>query len=139
MDFKSVEYGENKVILKDAKNFNIKQVFECGQCFRWERTESGSYIGVAFGKVIELAQEGHDVIIYNTNKEDFENIWVDYFDLERDYSKVKEALSWDETLKSAVEFGYGIRILNQDPFELVISFIISARNSIPVISKTIKK
>ena len=67
MDFKSVEYGENKVILKDAKNFNIKQVFECGQCFRWERTESGSYIGVAFGKVIELAQEGNDVIIYNTN------------------------------------------------------------------------
>lgn len=139
MDFKSVEYGENKVILKDAKNFNIKQVFECGQCFRWERTESGSYIGVAFGKVIELAQEGHDVIIYNTNKEDFENIWVDYFDLERDYSKVKEALSWDETLKSAVEFGYGIRILNQDPFEILISFIISARNSIPSIKKTVKK
>ena len=139
MDFKSVEYKENKVTLKETKNFNIKQVFECGQCFRWERTESGSYIGVAFGKVIEVIQDGDDVIICNTNKEDFENIWIDYFDLERDYSKVKEALSWDETLKSAVNFGHGIRILNQEPFELVISFIISARNSIPSISKTIKK
>lgn len=139
MDFKSVEFEEGKVVIKDASNFNIKQTFECGQCFRWERTESGSYIGVAFGRVIEVSQEGNDVIIYNTNKEDFENIWVDYFDLERDYSKVKEALSWDDTLKSAVEYGYGIRILNQDPFELVVSFIISARNSIPVIAKTIKK
>ncbi len=139
MDFKSVEFEEGKVVIKDASNFNIKQTFECGQCFRWEITESGSYIGVAFGRVIEVSQEGNDVIIYNTNKEDFENIWVDYFDLERDYSKVKEALSWDDTLKSAVEYGYGIRILNQDPFELVVSFIISARNSIPVISKTIKK
>ncbi|WP_300350544.1 DNA glycosylase [Clostridium sp.] len=139
MDFKSVEFEEGKVVIKDTSNFNIKQTFECGQCFRWERTESGSYIGVAFGRVIEVSQEGNDVIIYNTNKEDFESIWVDYFDLERDYSKVKEALSWDDTLKSAVEYGYGIRILNQDPFELVVSFIISARNSIPVIAKTIKK
>ncbi|MGG5462974.1 DNA-3-methyladenine glycosylase family protein [Clostridium sp. B9] len=139
MDVKNVVFEEGKVILKDTQNFNIKQTFECGQCFRWERTESGSYIGVAFGRVIEVAQEGNDVIIYNTNKEDFENIWMDYFDLERDYSKVKEALSWDDTLKSAVEYGYGIRILNQEPFELVISFIISARNSIPVIAKTIKK
>lgn len=139
MDFKSVEFEDGKVVIKNTLNFNIKQTFECGQCFRWERTEIGSYIGVAFGRVIEVAQEGDDVIIYNTNKEDFENIWVDYFDLERDYSKVKEALSWDDTLKSAVEFGYGIRILNQQPFELVVSFIISARNSIPIIAKTIKK
>lgn len=139
MDFKSVEYGENKVILKNTKNFNIKQTFECGQCFRWKKTKSGSYIGVAFNRVIELVQEGDDITIYNTNKEDFENIWIDYFDLRRDYSKIKEALSWDKTLKDSVEFGYGIRILNQDPFELVISFIISARNSIPVISKTINK
>lgn len=85
MDFKSVEYGENKVILKNTKNFNIKQTFECGQCFRWKKTKSGSYIGVAFNRVIELVQEGDDITIYNTNKEDFENIWIDYFDLRRDY------------------------------------------------------
>ena len=55
---------------------------------------------------------------YNTNKEDFENIWVDYFDLERDYSKVKEALSWDETLKSAVEFGYGRDVYKRQGYRL---------------------
>ena len=70
---------------------------------------------------------------------DFDEIWKDYFDLNVNYEEVKEELSKDELLKKSVEFGYGIRILNQDPFEMLISFIISARNSIPSIMKTIKK
>lgn len=135
----NVEYLDNAVRIKDAKDFNIKQVFECGQCFRWEKQSDNCYIGVAFGRVIEVEQQGNEITIHNTDKEDFENIWIKYFDLERDYSKIKEELSHDELLKSCVEYGYGIRLLNQDPFELVVSFIISARNSIPVISKTIKK
>lgn len=139
MDFNKVEYFDNKVILRDTKNLNLKQIFECGQCFRWQKINDNNYIGVAFGKVIELYQEGNDIIINNTNKEDFNNIWIKYFDLERDYSKIKIELANDDLLKSSVEYGYGIRLLNQDPFELVISFIISARNSIPVISRTIKK
>lgn len=138
MDFRDVVYEEDKVILKDVKNFNIKQVFECGQCFRWKKSQIG-YVGVAFGKVIELEQNENDVIIHNSNKEDFENIWIKYFDLERDYSIVKENLADDEILGKSVEFGYGIRILNQEKFEIVISFIVSARNSIPSISKTINK
>ena len=75
----------------------------------------------------------------NTNIDEFENIWRNYFDLDTDYSTLKVELSKDETLKKSVEFGYGIRILNQDPFEMLISFIVSARNSIPSIMKTIKK
>lgn len=139
MEFEKIAYFEDKVILKNCKNFNIKQTFECGQCFRWERQQNGNYIGVVFGKVIELEQIEEDIIIYNTNKEEFEKIWIKYFDLERDYSSIKEELSKDELLAKAVEYGYGIRILNQEPFELVISFIISARNAIPIIMKTIKK
>ena len=139
MDFKSVEYGENKVILKDAKNFNIKQVFECGQCFRWERITDTDYIIVAYRRVIEVIQEGSTVTILNTNMKDFNEIWKQYFDLEVNYGEIKEELSKDELLRKSVEFGYGIRILNQDPFEMLISFIISARNSIPSIMKTIKK
>lgn len=138
MDFKEAVYEKDKVILKKVNNFNIKQVFECGQCFRWEKSDLG-YIGVAFDKVIELEEKDGDVIIHNTNEEDFKNIWIKYFDLERDYSKIKDELAQDEILKKSVDYGYGIRILNQDPFEILISFIISARNSIPVISKTIKK
>lgn len=139
MDFKNVKYEDGKVILEGVKNFNIKQVVECGQCFRWEKVKELDYIGVAFGKVIEVFQEDDTVTILNTNEEDFKNIWFDYFDLDRDYSIVKEKLSDDEILSKSVEYGYGIRILNQDYFELLISFIISARNSIPSIMKTIKK
>lgn len=139
MEYEKIEYFADKVILKSCKNFNIKQTFECGQCFRWERQKNGNYIGVVFGKVIELEQIEEDIIIYNTNKEEFENIWIKYFDLERDYSSIKKELSKDQLLAKAVEYGYGIRILNQEPFELVISFIISARNAIPIIMKTIKK
>ena len=127
------------MLLKDAKNFNIKQVFECGQCFRWERITDTDYIIVAYRRVIEVIQEGSTVTILNTNMKDFNEIWKQYFDLEVNYGEIKEELSKDELLRKSVEFGYGIRILNQDPFEMLISFIISARNSIPSIMKTIKK
>ena len=139
MDVKEVIFEDNKVILEGVKNFNIKQILECGQCFRWEKKSELDYIVIAYGRVIEVVQDGDKVTILNSNKEDFDNIWFTHFDLERDYSKIKEELSKDEILKKSVDFGYGIRLLNQDPFELVISFIISARNSIPSIKKTIKK
>lgn len=139
MDYNNISFGEDKVVLEGVKNFNIKQIVECGQCFRWEKAAELDYIGVAYGKVIEVVQEGDTVTIYNTNEDDFNDIWFDYFDLDRDYSKVKEEFANDEILSKSVEFGYGIRILNQEYFEILISFIISARNSIPSIMKTIKK
>lgn len=139
MDYKDIKYLEDKVILEGVKNFNIKQILECGQCFRWDKVGEMNYIIVAFGKVLEILQEEDKVIFLNTNKEDFETIWFKYFDLERDYDAIKAALSFDDTLKSSVEYGYGIRLINQEAFELLISFIISARNSIPSIKKTILK
>lgn len=137
MDYSSVIYKDNYVVLEGVKNFNIKQVVECGQCFRWKKVTDSNYIGVAYGRVIEVVQEGDKVQILNTTEEDFKNIWQEYFDFNRDYSEVKDKLIDDELLKKSMEFGYGVRVLNQEPFEILISFIISARNSIPVISKTI--
>ncbi|MCE9654951.1 DNA-3-methyladenine glycosylase family protein [Clostridium celatum] len=139
MNYTNVVEQQNSIIIEDVKDFNIKQILECGQCFRWERITDTNYIIVAFRRVIEVVQEGNKVIIYNTNMKDFNEIWKSYFDLDRDYGVIKEELSKDELLRKSVEFGYGIRILNQDPFEILISFIISARNSIPSIMKTIKK
>lgn len=139
MDFENVLYEDNKVVLEKVRNFNIKQILECGQCFRWEKINDEDYIIIAYGRVIEVIQNGDKVTILNSNEEDFKNIWLSYFDLERDYGKIKEELSKDEILKKSVDYGYGIRLLNQEPFELLISFIISARNSIPSIKKTIKK
>ena len=139
MNYTNVVEQQNSIIIEDVKDFNIKQILECGQCFRWERITDTNYIIVAFRRVIEVVQEGNKVIIYNTNMKDFNEIWKSYFDLDRDYGVIKEELSKDELLRKSVEFGYGIRILNQDTFEILISFIISARNSIPSIMKTIKK
>lgn len=139
MDFKDVIYKEDKVIIKEVKNFDIKQILECGQCFRWEKISDTDYIIIAFERVIEVTQEGNEVTIHNTNKEDFNNIWIKYFDLERNYDDIKNDLAKDEILKKSVEYGYGIRILNQEKFEILLSFIISARNSIPSIKKTVKK
>ncbi|WP_297633848.1 DNA glycosylase [uncultured Clostridium sp.] len=137
MDYKNIEYIDNEVILEGVKNFNIKQILECGQCFRWDKISEMNYIIVAFGRVLEIKQEEDKVIFSNTNKIDFEKIWLEYFDLGRDYDDIKEKLDIDETLKKSMEFGYGIRLLNQEAYEIVLSFIISARNSIPMIKKTI--
>lgn len=138
MDCKNVIFEEDKVIIQEVRNFNIKQILECGQCFRWDKISDTNYIVVAYGRIIEIVQNNDEVVIHNSNEEDFNNIWKSYFDLERNYDEIKEALAKDEILRKSVEFGYGIRILNQDPFEMLISFIISARNSIPSIKKTVK-
>ena len=139
MNYTNITEKENSIILENVKDFNIKQILECGQCFRWERITDTDYIIVAYRRVIEVIQEGSTVTILNTNMKDFNEIWKEYFDLGVNYGEIKEELSKDELLRKSVEFGYGIRILNQDPFEMLISFIISARNSIPSIMKTIKK
>ena len=139
MNYTNIIEKENSIILENVKDFNIKQLLECGLCFRWERINDTDYIIVAYRRVIEVIQEGSTVTILNTNMKDFNEIWKQYFDLEVNYGEIKEELSKDELLRKSVEFGYGIRILNQDPFEMLISFIISARNSIPSIMKTIKK
>ncbi len=139
MDYKSIETSENGVIIRGVKNFNLKHIFECGQIFRFEEIEDDNVIVIAFGKLIELVQKKDDVFIYNTTEKEFKEIWLNYFDLDRDYSIIKEELSKDELLKQSIEFGSGVRVLNQDPFEMLISFIISARNSIPSIRKTVNK
>lgn len=138
MDFKEAIEEKGKVILKDIKNFELPHIFDCGQCFRWNRQDNNNYIGVAFGRVIEVEKSGDDVVIYNTDLKDFNDIWLNYFDLERDYSAIKGELEKDELLKKAVEFGTGIRILQQDPFEMLISFITSANNRIPMIKRAIE-
>ena len=130
---------DNQIILEGInEDFEPQHVFDCGQCFRWIRQEDGSYTGVVQGKVINAKKENDLIIFDNTNKEDFENIWFDYFDLGRDYGKIKNQLRiMDEYLEKATEFGQGIRILQQDGWEMLISFIISANNRIPMIQRAI--
>lgn len=138
MEYKALE-DENKVVVKNIRDFVPEHVFECGQCFRWNKEEDGSFTGVAYGRVINVKLEGQDLILSNTSETEFRDIWFEYFDLGRDYGRIKEELKIDEIMTESVEFGRGIRILKQEPWEMLISFIISARNSIPNIKKTIEK
>lgn len=139
MDYKSIKAKDDYIVIEGVKNFKLKQTFECGQCFRFVKINDINYITVAFERVIELKEDGDDILIFNSTEDDVKNIWIKYFDLERNYTEIKDELSNDELLRKSIEFGHGIRILNQDPFEILISFIISARNSIPSIMKTINK
>lgn len=138
MDFDGAESIENGVKVRSVKNFELPHVFDCGQCFRWNREANGSYVGVALGRVIEVEKKKDDLYIYNTSIKEFNEIWINYFDLHRGYSAVKETLSKDPLLQKAVDFGYGIRLLQQDEFELTISFIISSNNRIPMIKRAIE-
>lgn len=127
------------ILLEDVQHFDAKNIFECGQCFRWKKEEDDSYTGVAYGKVLNVKAEYDKgtVTLNNTNRKDFYDLWYNYLDLGRDYGEIKDVLSKDRVLRAAIEYGRGIRILNQEPWELLISFIISANNNIPRISRSI--
>ena len=100
MDFQSIVEVPGGVLIKNLENFELKHIFDCGQCFRWNKEDNGNYIGVAFGRVLEAEQIGLDIMLYNTSVEEFYKIWLNYFDLDKDYSKIKNQLSEDELLKS---------------------------------------
>lgn len=126
-------------MLKNAADFEPEHIFECGQCFRWNRTPAGSYEGVAGGRVLNVKKTGGDVLLSGADEKDFIKYWIEYFDLERDYGYIKDKLSEDPVLKKAVQHGYGIRVLKQDIWETLISFIISANNNIPRIKNIIER
>lgn len=119
-------------------SFKPSHIFECGQCFNFNVEEDGSYTAVFLGKIINLLEKEDHVLIRNVDRETFYEIFYDYFDLGVDYKKIKKEVSIDTTLKKATDYGYGIRILNQELFETVISFIISANNQIPRIKKAVR-
>ena len=134
-----IEYVNDKIIIKNATNFDLAQTLDCGQAFRWSEDENGIWHGIANGKYIEIYKDSSDIVILNSNKEDFESFWYNYFDLDCDYGKVIENLSTDSILKSACDYGSGIRILRQEPWEALCSFIISQNNNIPRIKGIIER
>lgn len=138
-DWEKIIPEGNAVRICNVKNFDIVQTFECGQCFRWNRCGDNSYIGVVGKHVVCVSGRGNDVIIEPCTEEEFYDIWMGYFDLERSYGKVIEQISeGDEVMRKASSFGSGIRLLHQDLWETVISFIISQNSNIPRIKKCIE-
>ena len=119
-----------EIIFSSPKNFDPAMVFDCGQCFRFDKTEKGSYAGVAKGKYIEVEKRDGDIFLSGASEDDRE-LWEDFFDMKLDYTEIGESFSFDKTLSEAYKYSSGIRILHQDEFETLISFIISQNNNIP--------
>lgn len=131
---------EQKYILKNIDSFELKDIFECGQCFRWNIEEDGSYTGVLGNNVLNVKKQNDIVTFEGICEGDIKKIVEYYFDLNRDYKVIKEKLSKiDDNMKISIEYGKGIRILNQDLWETIISFIISANNNIPRIKGIIER
>ena len=126
--------------IDNIKSFEPVHIFDCGQCFRWDAQPDGSYTGVFKENVMNVKKEGNTVIFKGICNGDIREICIDYFDLERNYEEIKEQLSKiDNNVKTSVVYGSGIRILNQDLWETIISFIISANNNIPRIKGIINR
>lgn len=145
---KQTEYGLPFVEIRGCEDFEAAHIFECGQCFRWSLLSDGCgrdlYFGVAGGMAVavsDFCENGKKVIVVaNATKKDFDGFWYNYFDFKRDYGEIKKTLSVkDAHLKKAIEFGKGIRILQQEKFEILISFILSANNNIPRIKGCVEK
>lgn len=131
---------EQEYIIANQDSFELKHIFDCGQCFRWNEQEDGSYTGVFKNDVLNVKKEFGKITFKGLVEGNIKEVVEDYFDLKRDYGKIKRNLSKiDENVKLSVEYGEGIRILNQDLIETIISFIISANNNIPRIKGIIER
>ena len=126
--------------IKNIDSFELKDIFECGQCFRWNEQEEGSYTGVFGNTVLNVKKTENEIIFKGISDKDIKKEIHNYFDLERDYKTIKNQLSnIDNYMKESIKYGQGIRILNQDLWETIISFIISANNNIPRIKGIIER
>jgi N-glycosylase/DNA lyase len=137
MDLK-IFMDKNNLILEDAQCFDVGLCLDCGQAFRWEKGADDVWQGVAMGKHLRLSQSGNKITLFDTTEDDFNKVWRRYFDLDRDYNKIIKSYD-DESLLVACNAYPGIRILKQDEWEALCSFIISANNNIPRIKGIISR
>lgn len=126
--------NEEYIIVDDLSSFDIRQILDCGQIFRYAKTGEGEYVVFSGLKRLSVKQDGEKAVICGDRE-----FARRFFDLERDYGAIKERLSGLPFMKESIAYGSGIRILNNDPFEMIISFIISANNHIPRIKGIIER
>lgn len=130
MDYKI----DGQDIVIHQPDFNLDDTLDCGQAFRWTKTDKDTYEGYFFKTPLKIKcenQEEGTFRLYNTDETTLLNTWLDYFDFETDYGELKKMFSEDETLSKACKYASGIRILKQDSWEALSSFIISQNNNIP--------
>lgn len=138
-----IQEFKNHIELSELSCFSVEKIFDCGQCFRFDPDPEGGVSGIYRGRKYRFTQEGDDSVkIYNTSKSDFDENLFDFLSLDLDYevmnSDIETRFGGDATIKEAINQGKGIRILRQDAFETLISFIISQNNNIPRIKKLVE-
>ncbi len=134
---KTTQNGTHFIV--EIDDFSLADTLDCGQCFRFALQEDGSFCGFAGGRYLTLRQDGNQLTFYDTSAEDFEGHWKLYFDFDTDYQAIKQGFLEDEVLKKSCDYAGGIRILRQDPWETLCSFIISQNNNIPRIKGIIDR
>lgn len=136
-------YVKNNDIILSEKDFNLDETLDCGQAFRWKKIQSDyncTYEGSFFNDNLRISEISKgQFIFHNVSEDEFLGKWADYFDFYTDYSQLKAEFSEDETLSKACEFAGGIRLLKQNSWECLISFIISQNNNIPRIKGIIDR
>lgn len=130
MNYIKAEQIEKNVVVSGVTSFCLDDILDCGQCFRWEKLSGGCWRGIAYGLCRTVRQEGMTLIFENTSLDEFDGIWYEYFDFGRDYDEVKRVLSRDPAMRNAIEFTPGMRVLRQEPWEALCSFILSQNNNI---------
>lgn len=120
----------NDTFLPDMRDFDLPQTLDCGQAFRWELSPDGGFSGVVREKICHISQKDDGILLEGVSQRDFEQVWRDYFDIDRDYAEIKAVISSDPVLERAARFAPGIRILRQDAWEALCSFIISQNNNV---------
>lgn len=135
-----IKADETCILIEEIEHFDLKQTLECGQCFRYESISDNEYIVIAKNRMLHIKQKDNILFFYNSTMEEVQTIWLPYFDLNRDYGAIKNWLNdRDSLIGEAIEQKSGVRILNQDFFEMLITFIISQNKQIPHIMQIVER
>ena len=139
MDYANASQNGKDVVISGVKHFDLAQTLDCGQAFRWAACENG-YTGIAFGRKLTIIPSNKQLTFKNLTLDEFFATWKGYFDLDRDYAALRERLAeaGGNGMKQALEFSPGLRVMRQDMWETLISFILSQNSNIPRIKKMIE-
>lgn len=139
MDYTNIEQVDNDIILTNVRHFNLAETLDCGQAFRWGKIADETFSGIAHGKRLDVLfnENEHLLTIKNCTTHEFNTTWKNYFDFNRDYSTFRLMFLHDKNLKNAMDFSPGLRLMYQDPWETLVSFILSQNTNIPRIKKMI--
>lgn len=137
--YEPISQGDDLFLPIPREELNLTDTLDCGQCFRFAAEGEGRLAGVAHGRLLRLTQTPEGILFSNLSRQEYHEIWEDYFDLRTDYAAYRTAFSEDPTLGEAVAYAGGIRILRQEPFETLVSFLISQNNNIPRIKASIER